>query len=279
MIEVALNPIPGEQAGRRRFACLRELRGCDELELGELEPAAVNDLLRRLLVDVPGASITADRLEDARIGDRDCLVAALYTRCFGDGVDSQTRCRSCQRPFEVTFSLAEEIEIVVRDARQAEEREPALGPDGEGYYRLPDGISFRLATVADERRLLALPAAARQEALLALCVRRRPDEDGGAGAVDVAAVERAMAARDPGVGLNLVVPCALCGVRQSIDFDMVEFFRAAVERERPLLIREIHAIARAYRWSFQDIVELPRRQRHEQVEVIEGEREAMGASP
>jgi len=267
MLEVVLNPIPGDERRAPRVAYLRELRGRDEIELADLDPASLSELLSALLVDVPGAAVGPGRLDTASVGDRDLLVAGLYTRCFGDAVESQVRCTACGGMFEVTFSLAEEIATARRAAEEAAQHAPAAGPDAEGFYRLPSGIAFRLPTVADERELRAMPAERRRPALLARCMR-------AAGEGDALAVEQAMAARDPGASLEIVVPCALCRAEQSIELDIVEFFLSAVARETPILAREIHALASAYRWSFQEIAGLSRRQRHAQVELIELEREA-----
>jgi hypothetical protein len=286
MLEVALNSQPDEQGRGRRIAYLRELRGRDELQLGDLDPASLNELLSELLVDIPGAAIRPGHLSAASVGDRDLLVAALYTQCFGDNVESQVLCTECGGAFEIRFSLAEEIAIATHAAEETAQREPAVGPDAEGFYRLPIGLSFRLPTVADECELRAVPPKHRREALLARCVRTneggapaRAGAEGngdGGGALDVPAVERAMAARDPGASPTLAVPCALCRAPQVIDLDIVEFFLATVAREMPLLAREIHSLASTYHWSFQEIASLSRRQRHTQVELIEIEREASG---
>jgi len=273
MLEVVLNPIPGHEGRGRRVAYLRELRGRDELDLAGLDPASLSEMLSNLLVDVPGAAIGPGRLSTASVGDRDLLVAALYAGCFGDAVVSEVRCTACAGPFEVRFSLAEEIAIATRAADEATQREPAAGPDADGFYRLPSGVVFRLPTVADERELLAVPAEERRQSLLARCVRTS-----GGGELDADAIERAMAARDPGASPDIAVPCALCGAPQTIELEIVGFFLAAVARETPLLAREIHALASAYRWSFQEIAGLSRRQRHAQVELIELEREAAGGA-
>jgi len=288
MLEVVLNPMSGDEGRGPRVAYLRELRGRDELDLADLDPASLSEMLSGLLVDVPGAAFGPGRLDTASVGDRDLLVAALYARCFGDAVESQLRCTACGDVFEVRFSLAEEIATATRAAADVAQREPAAGPDGEGFYRLPSGVAFRVPTVADERELRAVPAEQRRQALLARCVRTgragsgaraggEASADAG-GVLDVTAVERAMAARDPGASPEIAVPCALCGAPQSIELDIVEFFLAAVARETPILAREIHALASAYRWSFQEIAGLSRRQRHAQVELVELEREAAGGA-
>ncbi len=221
------------------------------------------------------------------MGDRDLLVAALYARCFGDAVESQLRCTACGDVFEVRFSLAEEIAIATRAAAEIAQHEPAAGPDGEGFYRLPSGVAFRVPTVADERELRAVPAEQRRQGLLARCVRTggagrgaRAGGEGSAdasGALDAAAVERAMAARDPGASPEIAVPCALCGAPQSSSStsSSSSWQRLRVRRRS---WREIHALASAYRWSFQEITGLSRRQRHAQVELVELEREAAGGA-
>jgi hypothetical protein len=284
MLEVVLNPISGDEGREPRVAYLRELRGGDEIDLAEVDPASLSAVLSGLLVDVPGAAIAPGRLDAASVGDRDLLIAALYARCFGDAVESRLRCTACGDAFEVHFSLAEEIAIATRAAAEIARREPAVGPDGAGFYRLPSGIAFRLPTVADERALRAVPAEERRQALLSRCTRRdgaggerragAEESPDGADERDAAAIERAMAARDPGASPEIRIACALCGAAQSIELDIVDFFLTAVARERPILAREIHALASAYRWSFQEIAGLSRRQRHAQVELIALEREA-----
>jgi hypothetical protein len=108
-------------------------------------------------------------------------------------------------------------------------------------------------------------------ALLERCVRVQGE---GAGEIPIAAVEAAMDAVAPFLSLELPVRCALCDHPQEIDFDLVDFVQAAFARERPLLVREIHALASAYRWSFAEIVGLPREQRRALVEIIAFARES-----
>ena len=52
----------------------------------------------------------------------------------------------------------------------------------------------------------------------------------------------------------------------------------ALDNERRFLLREVHTIARAYGWSFDSIVGLPRSDRHELVGFIEGERPRAAAA-
>jgi hypothetical protein len=64
----------------------------------------------------------------------------------------------------------------------------------------------------------------------------------------------------------------LCGTEQSVHFDIVSFFHAMLARERSLLLREVHRIATAYHWGYQEILRLPRSQRRAFVTLLEAER-------
>jgi hypothetical protein len=52
---------------------------------------------------------------------------------------------------------------------------------------------------------------------------------------------------------------------------------SAFRRERPLLDREMHRLAVAYRWSLDDILSLPRTQRRSLVSLAEAEWQAGAA--
>ena len=49
---------------------------------------------------------------------------------------------------------------------------------------------------------------------------------------------------------------------------MDEFLFAALWRESALLTREVHELARAYRWSRREILEMPRRERRQHAGLV-----------
>ncbi|HEX9297821.1 MAG TPA: hypothetical protein VF881_18400 [Polyangiaceae bacterium] len=247
---------------RLRRAYLREPTGREEMVSGPCDGWAISDVIERLLVDVPGAAPSGDS-STITVSDRDRLVAALYAHCFGDSVESHVRCPSCDKHFEFNFSLSDLLEGTYGERAET----GAEGPDAAGYYALDDGTRFRLPTVEDERALYGMPEAESERALLARCV-----EPSGS-SIDAAAVERCMEAAGPVLSFDLEASCPLCGAAQSVPFEMVSFFSSMLQRERPLLSREIHSIAMAYRWSFEEIIALPRNERRAHVALIEGERE------
>jgi hypothetical protein len=261
---------------------MRSLSGRDELDLAALTPGALTDLLARMVVTAPGAALAPGDVANATVADRDRLVAGLYAHAFGDRIECHSDCTDCGRAFEVNFSLPDLLQSLDEKARESARRYP---PAAEGFYDLGGGISFRLPTVADERALHQLagaPAERASGALIERCVRR----EGGnvdAGEVSTAALqgrlEEAMDAVAPLLSMALPARCALCGHAQEIDFDLLDFLLAALARERPLLVREIHALASAYRWSFAEIVNLPREQRRALVDVITLAREDAEIAP
>lgn len=269
-----------ESNGELRVAYLRDLRGDDELRLADPDFATLDDLLAQLLLEIPGAAFGPGNLSEASVGDRDLLVAALYTQCFGDDVDIEVRCADCGEAFEVRCSLAEEIATMTEAGEQAFHLKAVAGPDAQGFYQLPGGQSFRLPTVADEQALRRVSPARRRNELLARCVRANREETGAGPVVvdeeDGVLLEQAMQALDPGASPTLRVPCAMCRALQAIELDIVELFLSTLAREAPLLAREIHSLASAYHWSLQEIVGLSRRQRHAQVALVEAGRESEG---
>jgi hypothetical protein len=256
---------------------MRALSGRDELDFAELTPGALTEFLARMLVAVPGAALAPAGVPDATVADRDRLVAGLYAHAFGDQIESRVDCAACAQQFEFGFSLSQLLQNLDERARAGAERFLPAGAGAEGFYELGGGIRFRLPTVADERAL----AEQRRDgppgaALLERCVRM---DAGPASAIPIEAVETAMEALAPLLSLDLPVRCALCNEAQAIEFDLLAFLRAAFRRERPLLMREIHTLASAYRWSFAEIVGLPREQRRAQVEIITFAREGAEMAP
>ena len=246
VFQVNLSPRGGFRQG-----FLREISGQEELlPAGENEsPVLASEIVARLLVDLPSAAVRREAVWQISIGDRDRLVAELQRNCFGDRVSSVAQCESCEGSFEIEFSLSALIERT--DVRPSSAAEVA-GPDDHGFYVAPGGGRFRLVTADDERLLLGVPPEQAGEMLLSRCL---PDRSRGSAAETTQALVEAI---DPVLSLELPASCAECGAAQKVDFDLPRFFLASLFRERPLLIREVHWIAKAYGWSHQEILGLPR---------------------
>ncbi len=261
MFDVQLNPGPN---GPRR-ALLREPSGLDESFCVREDPVLASELIGRLLVVVESDPSLQKDVWSLSIAERDRLVAELYSRCYGDNIDAVVSCGGCNKTFSLGFSLAG---LVANRSEMTPERATITGPDEQGVYHLQDGSSFRLPTAGDERFLRGTAPARSARALLERCVKSG-DVEGSA-----EQVQQAMELVAPVLSLDLPTTCPLCGHEQEVPFDLVGFFMAALLRERPLLFREVHCLARAYRWSHAEILALPRTERRAYVALVLQEYEA-----
>jgi hypothetical protein len=273
MMEVHLNA-PLEPARLRSMAVrrvvLRELRGHDELmDLASI--GATVRLIDELLVATPHAAVGPGQAHTLSLPDHDVVLAALYRELFGDEVACRIHCEGCGDALSVGFSLAELL--AARHETTAADRAvlAALrGPDDDGVYELAASMRFRLPTCADVAELHGLPSEVAERALEQRCVL-------AFGSGDRDALDRAMALAGPRVATELDTECPRCGHQQRTPFDIEAFLCAALERERALVIREVHVLARAYGWSRADILDMARSDRRLHVRLILAEREAGGA--
>ena len=72
----------------------------------------------------------------------------------------------------------------------------------------------------------------------------------------------------PTLDTDLDGVCPGCGTKQAVPFRIDEFLLAALRRESALLTREVHELARAYRWSRREILEMPRRERRQHAGLV-----------
>ena len=90
-------------------------------------------------------------------------------------------------------------------------------------------------------------------------------------------LDRAMALVGPTLDTDLDGVCPECGAEQPVPFRIDEFLFAALWRESALLTREVHELARAYRWSRREILEMPRRERRQHAGLVLAEAAAGGS--
>jgi hypothetical protein len=192
-------------------------------------------------------------------GRRDAALLRLHTRALGGRLEAVASCPACGERLEVTLDAAE----LALAGGPAPEREPVVRAAGHE-------VRFRAPTAAD---LAALPRDGAE--LLARCVTAaRRLRDGAAVAADAlpepvrAAVERAMAAADPGAELDLALSCPACGHGWSEALDPVEFVGVAIEARARRLAGEVHALAGAYGWSEAEILAQSPARRRLYLEVL-----------
>jgi hypothetical protein len=253
--------------GRRR-AYLRELSGRDELIAEGTSARAATELLDAVLVDVPGTSVRRGQAATLCLSDRDRLIAHLHIHCFGERIESSVRCTHCGACTEIGFSLQDLLSSLF-DRKQA--LPEVTGPDDEGAYTFGDGRRFRLPTTVDEAAVAGLSVESASLELARRCISVAGGEATGVSDQEDA-IQKVMEMIGPVVDLPLAAACAECGSEVAVQFDIVRFFLAALEKERPLLVREVHRLAAAYHWGLNEIMNMPRRQRRAHVQLAEAER-------
>ena len=275
-----------------RLACLREPCARDELACADTRPVTASYLLERLLLKSSSATISPDSVWTMTLSDRDRLIAALHQHCFGDSIQAVVTCASCQQRFELGFSLQDLLDEMGRRTREAHRRlceqgklegERALSKvtgDGEvaaqwsALYALGDGLRFRAPATGDERDL-SEQVDPRQSWIIERCLvgEAEPGVGHKLEQAQVQALEQALDQLAPILSVELSAECRECHATQTAHFDMAGYFLEALVRERPLVVREIHCLARAYGWNHSEILGLPRSLRQAYVALIVGESE------
>lgn len=249
-----------------RWACVREITGRVELAV---EGTSVIDALRLLdavLLPLPGGAVGPGEAATLAAPDRDRLLAAVFTATYGPRVESTVTCESCGAPFDLEFSLDDYC-------RQADGEAGAgsVTPAGDGTFVTASGARFRFPTGADEIAAAGLPL---PEAAAALMRAALPDTRAASGAAAAGLAEEiqaGMAAVAPLLQGELAAVCPECEASQAIWFDIQHYLLASLLAEQPRLDREIHALATAYGWGLDEILDLPRRRRRALVALVTGE--------
>jgi hypothetical protein len=263
MIAVDLRTHVTSDAEPPRTVYLRELAGYDELAQG----SAV-ELVDALLLERPGAAARPGDARRLTLSEVDRVLAAVYRGLYGDAVECHVNCPDCRSSYELSFTLSDMWDALTETSPEDEALLARLeGPDGAGVYRLGE-LRFRLPTGEDVAEVAGLGPEASAAALRARCVL----EEGSGVAEDATGLEetldRAMSLAGPTLDTDLDGVCPECGAGQAVPFRIDEFLFAALRRESALLTREVHELARAYRWSRREILEMPRRERRQHAGLV-----------
>jgi hypothetical protein len=242
---------------------LRELTGYEELSDG----SAV-ELIDGLLLDRPGVAARPGDARRLALSEVDRVLAAVYRGLYGDAVECHLTCPNCRSSYEMSFTLSDMWEALTETTPEDEELLAALeGPDGHGVYRLA-GLRFRQPTGEDLAEVAVLAPEASAAALRARCVLEEEARDGCEAPELEEFLNHVMSLVGPTLDTDLDGGCPECGAEQAVPFRIDEFLFAALRRESALLTREVHELAKAYRWSRHEILEMPRRQRREHAGLV-----------
>jgi hypothetical protein len=243
---------------------VRSLTGGDEemlLESRSMLPAERDTaLLARCVVSLAGETPTMGDVSDLCLGDRQALLVGIRRATLGDRIQSTVSCPGdgCAASLDLDLDAASLV------------LPPYENP--QPVYEVSLGgkrIRYRPVTGKDQEaaaRASSLGIRAGVDVLLARCVEGEMPEDLRQRAAEL------LAEVDPQAEILLDVRCSECGGRFSVLFDAGSFLAREVASGPDTLLREVHALARAYHWSEREILAMstPRRRRYLELIVETG---------
>lgn len=210
--------------------------------------------------------IGREMLARLTIGQRDALLLELREQAFGERMEAYAECPQCGERLEFPLSTT-----AFRPLSGGLERVDAA------RFRFEEGgadVTFRLP---DSRDLAAAARCAGIEEARSLLVRRCILEaDGSRGTTlelpdaVITAISGRMSELDTAGDILLKLECPACRAAWQQAFDIVSFFWTEIAVHAKRLLREVHALARAYGWGEGEILSLSPERRSFYLEMIEG---------
>jgi hypothetical protein len=236
-------------------------------ERAEQCPPAVQALV---LLAAACPELPEDALAGLPLGQREARLFALYEATFGSEVDLATPCPRCGETLE--------IEIRIEDL--------GIGVGGT----LPEPVGIEPMEIEENGlRLLCRPlsgadlaaaascmdAAAARRLLAGRCVLAA-SRDGVAldprdlDAAEMDVLSRVLAELDPRAEILLDLACPSCGHCWQPLLDAADCLWHEIDAAARRLLREVHALARAYHWREADILAMSARRRRRYLEILAG---------
>lgn len=248
----------------RDFA-FRPLNGEVELAIAESgvaqnPPAGVTAVLAAALAEVGGERATPEVVRGLAVGDRQFLVRRLAVRLDRDGMWLTSGCASCASSFDV---YVQQSALPVKEAAEGYPFATVATARGSLRFRVPNG--------GDQEAIAGLDG---EEAVTELLRRCSADGSGAGepGWEEIAAIDAALEAVAPEVGLGLLAVCPECGTEQEIAVDPYLCLTQAGSE----LFAEIHTLASFYHWSEAESLALPVHRRRLYLKLIDRGRGMMG---
>jgi hypothetical protein len=197
------------------------------------------------------------------LGERDRRLLDVRQRTFGRRMDAVVSCPHCGSIVELRCSTHDFI--LQPDDRQADH---AFVEICGRHRRIRPLTSRDLAAAAR----CATPGSARR--VLAACCVEPMAADAVAGAddfsdADLDIIAGALERIDPGAVRTLNIACPDCGAPREYELDVAQFLWTEIEAAAIRLLRDVHAIARAYGWSERDILAMTPIRRRTYLELVQ----------
>lgn len=226
--------------------------------LAAWERGAGQDPLGRALALLAAASgCTVEEAAALDVGSRDVLLAGLLVASAGASARATVDCTRCRERLDVPVDVAAVARLPVHEPGAVFETPGAA-----------DVIRFRLPTSNDLAVLAGCAPAAAGRLLLARCLlgAHSPWSEPDA-AVVAEAVEEAMERVAPAGAVEVTVRCGHCGASTAAALDVASLLWAEVDARAQVLVRDVHALARAYGWTEDQVLALSPRRRAAYLEL------------
>jgi hypothetical protein len=202
---------------------------------------------RELALLESASGLSANELATLSIGERDRLLLALRIGTFGNRLECETRCPSCELRLELQFDAASLLVPV----SQVEPSDLEMNLDDSIVrFRLP--TSDDIASAIDGEDLAS---------------RLVVGEIGSTARLRDRMSER-IAELDPQANISLDLNCGACGHRWQSEFDPAAFLFREVETYAARLANEVHLLARAYAWSEESILAMSATRRRRYLDLV-----------
>ncbi len=235
---------------------MRALSSSEMLQLWErgcgLHP--LDQALLALAAASPGASL--DSLADLPLGERNRALVRLHSDCFGSQIGGWVPCPACGEKLEFELDGA-----MLLSGSAATTNSVTI--DGQSF-RLPSSRDLALAAREIEPTHAAL-------ALVARCSLDPAAATRGWSPAQIEVIGEQMALADPLAEPRLSFACALCGHAWDELLDLAGFFWTEMEVQVRRVLREVHALARAYGWSETEILTLSEARRALYLDLVRAE--------
>jgi len=188
-----------------------------------------------------------EELERLTIGRRDARLMHVYERLFGPAIEAFAECPQCRERLEYSLSTRE----LAVPATVATKTPLEMDVDGTYYrLRLPDSSDLRAVSQCGDE-------ASARRTLLQKCMEnenlQQPDQLPESTVNEIAA---RLAQADPNAEILIALSCCACRFNWQVILDIEKFLWVKIGAMARRLLREVHALARAYGWREHDILAL-----------------------
>ncbi len=252
------------------------------------QAAQVTSILSRCLKQIGTLTpISESHVQNLLVTDRDFLLLKLREANFGTQFQATIPCPwpDCGEKVDIDFSTGDIPVTASQDKGPLYTKtlspEAAFVENGLTHRE----VRFRLPTGADQE--LISPRLSENESLalaelLARCIHsigsmqiESPEQIENLSPLARMEIEREMLRVAPKIELNMDVNCPECARLFTVPFDLQDFFFGEMRTSRDLLFREVHYLAYHYHWSEKEIMEMPKNQRRNYIEILADEIERL----